>query len=122
MFVKTYQSSYPDRDDAQEVWENMTEEQRSVHRQVLNDLKKVYIESYENFLKGLTPDELKEYSEWKKTAKLAAQDSEETSDDESGSESDAEVRKNSPIKNINFFTKIRILNLPFTKFLIFFIL
>lgn len=92
MFVKTYQSSYPDRADAQDVWDNMSDEQKSFHRRVLWDMKKVYIESYENFLKGLTPEELKQYSEWKKSNKILNQlDSEATSEESGGSDSEEEV-------------------------------
>lgn len=92
MFVKTYQSSYPDRDDAQDVWNRMSEEQRNFHRSVLWDMKKVYIESYENFLKGLTQEELTQYSQWKKSNKILNQlDSEPTSEESGGSDSEEEV-------------------------------
>lgn len=89
--MKTYEAKNSNADDAHEVWKTMTEEQRSMHRRILWDMKKLYIESYENFLKGLTPEELKEYSEWKKNVKSPNHDSE---DSESDSDEDNDVSGN----------------------------
>lgn len=90
LFLKTYESNNGNAKDAHEVWKNMSEEQHNIHRRILWDMKNLYIESYENFLKGLTPEELKAYSEWKKNLKSAEDDN---SEDDDSDKSDDEVVK-----------------------------
>lgn len=61
----------------------MNEDQQGKYKTLLWNMKKTYIEKYEVFLKGLTQEQLKQYSEWKKRTKQH-----DTSDDSSDSDDD----------------------------------
>lgn len=92
MFAKTYQSNYPGRDDAHVVWDKMTDDQKKFHRIALWNMKKEYIESYKIFLTGLTPKELKKYSEWKKSNIILNEiNSGSTSEERGGSDCEEDV-------------------------------
>ncbi|XP_065347409.1 nucleolar transcription factor 1-A-like [Cloeon dipterum] len=78
--------------DSHAFWNQMTETDRSKWRKKLQDAKTKYISKYENFLKSLTQEQLKEYSIMKTNAKKikaeAKSDGEEDEEDDHDNDED----------------------------------
>ncbi|XP_049858540.1 nucleolar transcription factor 1-A-like isoform X1 [Schistocerca gregaria] len=76
--------------EAPRYWQMLPAADKEKHRKKLNDIKQKYIKDYEKFLKGLSQEELKEYSMQKAKLKQTedAQSSEDSDTDDGSKESD----------------------------------